>query len=412
MRASRTNLFLIAVSSLFVGIFVGFLAPFPRPGGGGPSCGAGAAGPAAASPASPLSALLAAPGSPARHQLDRVVIYGYVQGHTHSFIHASWVKAFKHAGYDAHWYSDQSPPPAGFSFRNALVITEGFADGKLPLEPTSVYLVHVLPEAGRAKYHAAGARLVDLRYNNYFQRDHVYDYDLRAIRREGRLTDLSDASCYEAKPLADGTVAFYTFWATDLLPDEFDEAAVDAPTEDVSIFVGTVSASNVDNFRRLTDGCRQLGVRVQHIDPWAHPVDFEENRKLVRKSVIAPDIRGSGDPAKVAKNDFGTSHKENGYVACRLFKNISYGKLGGTNSKRMADLFPPGLVIYNDDEAELAKQCHARRMDKDLVLKQMRFVKEKHTYLNRIDDVLRVRPFPHPTAAACQRLPGCQSRRS
>lgn len=99
---------------------------------------------------------------------------------------------------------------------------------------------------------------------------------------------------------------------------------------------------------------------------------------------MSPDFRSSGDPRKIALGETGTCHKQIGYIACRLLKSISYGHLGITNSRHAFELLDK-KVIYNDNETMLFYDAI-----NDLIKEQMKIVREKHTFLNRIQDLIAV----------------------
>jgi hypothetical protein len=84
------------------------------------------------------------------------------------------------------------------------------------------------------------------------------------------------------------------------------------------------------------------------------------------------------------------NHLANGYISCRSIKNISYGALCLTNSKETYDFFDQEIA-YASDPAQLfyvAKQMQDDPKTKDLILNQMKKVKEKHTYVNRLQDMI------------------------
>jgi hypothetical protein len=72
-----------------------------------------------------------------------------------------------------------------------------------------------------------------------------------------------------------------------------------------------------------------------------------------------------------------------------LLKSISYGQLGITNSRHAYELLDK-KVIYNDDERQLFHDAKPHIGNHDLIKEQMKIVKENHTWLNRIEDLLRV----------------------
>ena len=104
---------------------------------------------------------------------------------------------------------------------------------------------------------------------------------------------------------------------------------------------------------------------------------------------MSPDFRSSGDSRKVAIGETGTCHKSIGYIACRLLKSISYGHLGITNSRHAYELLDK-KVVYNDNEQQLFYDARAQLQNYELIKQQMKIVREKHTFLNRIQDLLHI----------------------
>jgi hypothetical protein len=63
--------------------------------------------------------------------------------------------------------------------------------------------------------------------------------------------------------------------------------------------------------------------------------------------------------------------------------------LGITNSKHAYELLEQ-KVIYNDNEAQLFYDAIPHLNNHDFIKEQMKIVREKHTYLNRIQDLFKV----------------------
>jgi len=103
----------------------------------------------------------------------------------------------------------------------------------------------------------------------------------------------------------------------------------------------------------------------------------EENVRLIQESYIAPAIN---IPYQT----------EVGYIPCRIFKNISYGQFGVTNSSAVYDFFK-GRVIYNSDPYRLFYDARERLPEVPLSLLHslMDEVAKKHTYLNKIDALMK-----------------------
>ena len=85
------------------------------------------------------------------------------------------------------------------------------------------------------------------------------------------------------------------------------------------------------------------------------------------------------------------NHLDNGYIACRPIKNVSYGGLGMTNSKTIYDFFN-GEIAYAADSGDLFDIAIDMQKDpktKDVILNQMKWIKEHHTYINRVEDIIK-----------------------
>lgn len=328
--------------------------------------------------------------------MRKVIIWGYpLHSHTHSYVHYGWYKGFKHLGYETYWFDDKHNIPAQFDFTDCLFITEGYADDNIPLHPSNIYFVHV----GRNpyKYLRIGARFIDIRYNVTDINDCNYQYNLadKELEEVSKVTFYEkDASTLDLNPqFQKGNLvmyeAAYMCWATDLLPDEinFNDRFILPENPPVTYFLGSIGEGNKQELNKMIKGCEKNNIKCILNNPWVNPLDFETAKTLVQKSIIAPDIRGSGDPNK--PNETGTQHKRIGYIPCRLFKNISYGKLGASNCKRLYDLFG-NMILFEEDEEKLVQLCLDKANDKEYILKQMEWVRNNHTYLNRIQDLLTI----------------------
>lgn len=328
----------------------------------------------------------------------KVIIWGFpLHSHTHSYIHGGWYKAFKHLGYETYWFHDGSHPASNseFDYGNALFITEGYADSRIPIVSSSIYFVHICinPE----KYIGKVARLIEIRYLVDNIRDCNYEY----ILDKSQCSRISDVTYYKklhdngglrkhhSNPIRMNYECIYTCWATDLLPHEIDESNITREYDNCIYWCGSYDRDNNPELRKFLDSATNAGINVIFNSPWNNPLSYERVKELTIKSILSPDIRCSGDPNKVRIGETGTCHKQIGYIPCRVLKAISYGLLGITNSRHVWELLDK-KVIYNDDERELFHDALKEVGNVDLIREQMKIVKERHTYLNRINDLLQV----------------------
>jgi hypothetical protein len=322
----------------------------------------------------------------------QVVVWGFpLHTHTHSYIHGAWVKAFRHLGVTVHWFHDKEYPRE-FDYSNTCFITEGWADDNIPINASSTYFVHIAKNP--AKYLDVGARLIEIRYNVLEIHDFNYDYALPT-----NATQISSTTLYEKVP-DDRAVAskrgravdtrpyevVYMAWATDLLPHEFNYDDASASHERVIHYIGSISPDHPVRQFALEAG--KAGIPVQHTDPWSTPVSYEENIALMKKSYCAPDFRTHGSRDQYDKHGKmnGTNHLDIGYIPCRVFKSISYGHTGITNSLRVKELLGDH-VEYAPTPADVLPIVERRKNDVEWRKAAMKHVAENHTFVQRINDL-------------------------
>ena len=299
-------------------------------------------------------------------KLKKVIIWGYpLNTHTHSFIHASFYKAFKSLGYETYWFNDNDY--VEMDFDNCLFVTAGEQEKNIPLFKNSYYVLHNVD--GR-KYLQEGCKILILQTNT-----------------KRKLSE-GDQVINNYTTFSPGNVGtLYTCWATDLLPSEIDlSSAKNSQSPRNCLWIGTYGDSVViyqngtelDPYFNL---CIKNQINVEKINPWSQPVSFEQNRDLVNNSFLAPSIQG---PWQV----------ENEYIPCRIFKHISYGHMGYTNSPAVNKIFNGELIFDINTSSLLHKSLEFKNNLSHIEkLKHlMNEVKEKHTYINRINQILECLP--------------------
>ncbi len=302
----------------------------------------------------------------------KIVIWGYpLHTHTHSYIHNGFKKGFEYLGHEVHWFHDDDYPE-DFDYDDCVFLTEGFADKNIPLRKNSTYFVHVC--VNPSKYLGNVKKLIDVRYLQESMDKDNYDFVLDRSNCE----ELDRGVLYD-KNSKDYEI-IYAAWATDLLPHEILDDWVNYERENHYYFVGSVSGSgrfaNAQLIQQFVDCCAEHNIGFTYINPWQQPVSDEENRVLTQKSIMSPDFRN-------------VTHKKWGYLACRLVKSISYGHLGMTNSQINARFIDDSVVCENDIR-KLFEEGMKFKDDKDRILHQMSVVRNHHTYLNRIEGLLKL----------------------
>ena len=317
---------------------------------------------------------------------SKVIIWGYpLYSHTHSYVHEAYYRAFKSLGYDVYWFHDEDYPE-DFDYTNCLFIGEGFADKKIPINGTNCYLIMYCPSP--IKYQGAG-RYIDVRMSAVNFKDHIQEYSLD----KNTATKIGPACYFVPKTLEKVKVKndyvdyemndydkVYIAWATNLLPNEFEEEDIYLERENSIYFFGTISAhgvcENYSNWKPFLRACNDNQIKFIHNDPWQNPVSMCDVITNTQKSILGIDIRGP-------------EHLKQELLTCRVFKNISYGHLGLTNSKAVYEELE-GNCIYNENTEELFYDGMKNMNNYKLISDGMKFVQENHTYINRVKTLLSI----------------------
>jgi hypothetical protein len=291
---------------------------------------------------------------------EKVVIWGHkLHSHTHSYVHQGFYSAFHYLGYPTYWFDDQDDIN-DFDFSNTLFLTEGQVDKNIPLRDDCQYMLHNCTDV---KYRSLNKKnsivfqvFTDSIFSvpNLIKMDHCIYYDL-----PGR--------------------CIYMPWATDLLPHEIDAIKKTLPTLTILnkvFWVGTVGEGtfgNIDQLKPFMKACEENGITFLI----KHHLTLPEHIAAIASSYIAPAIVGKWQ-------------QEQGYIPCRIFKNISYGKMGVTNSRHVYELFDK-KIVYNPDTYQLFYDAKNKieTMTLEDQYELMDLVKTKHTYVQRVEELLK-----------------------
>lgn len=318
----------------------------------------------------------------------KFIIWGYpLYSHTHSYVHNGFYKAFKYLGYEVYWFNDENFPD-DFDWNNCVFWTEGFADKKIPLVSTSIYFVHCCPNP--KKYLDGGVKkFFDVRYNDLYLKDHIYNYHLNKneVEKIGPVfyyqektndlvhykNDYYDYYCNDYDKI-------YLSWATNKLPEEFNENDLYFPRENKIYYCGSIGHhglfENYSTINPFIEECAKNGIEFVYNDPWQNPLTEEEVELRHKKSLLGVDIRGP-------------EHIRIGYIPCRIFKMISVGHLGLTNSEEIYNELD-GNCSYAADSKDLIYVGQLDKNDTQKIKDGFNYVKENHTYVNRIKSLLKL----------------------
>lgn len=324
----------------------------------------------------------------------RYVVWGFKNRyHTHSHIHEGFFRALEGIGREVLWLDDLSAEMSGRNlpdFSNTMFITEhGAAKQGMPIRDDCFYVIHGLNDDPEMSAKMSGIKN-RLSWNVYHDYAHgnsdrwdgqpietVESYNAFLAQglpdteyRYDRVFIAEDAPFYPREKRVDFR------WATDLLPHEIDRLtplSFPGPTRTIN-WVGTQWFVNQKELGEFKRACSRYEIDFKAVGAGQNGVvTIPENINLVRNSYFAPAIVGS-------------HHIAEGYAPCRIFKNISYGAMGVTNSKRVNDVFG-GRLIYNPDPYELFHQAveELPKVTPESIRGLMDYVAKNHTYLNRLD---------------------------
>jgi len=324
---------------------------------------------------------------------NKIIIWGakFDSGHTHAFVHEPLMRAAQHLGYPAYWLDNRDLPhlPIEF-FDHALIISEQwlvFANGlsnQLPLRPTSAYLIHYLGNKGPVEgnpgasmYLGKVGKLLDFRFacnwgvNGVEDKNYAYHFDKSVC------TPINEGTSF-LQPQGDLTL-FYSMWATDLMPEEIRvEDRYRIPVKPYhAFFGGTIREDNQEMFDPFIRACIDHQMPFYYNTPWQNPLPVAEIRLAVTNAYLALDVRPR-------------NHLANKYISCRIMKNISYGQLGLTNCPATYEFFEGDVAFHSDPYALFDVACEMKHDPQtlDKILRQMTIIKEKHTYVNRLRDMI------------------------
>lgn len=286
--------------------------------------------------------------------MKNVIIFGHLlHSHTHSYIHYGYQKAFNFLNFDTKWIANSN-----INLNQSdeyIFFTEAQQDSNIPLNKNYKYILH---HCNLNKYISAGIPMKNI--------VNLCNYVIESEKFE-KINDL----CYWDEK----TRSLYQTWATDLLPQEIDNLSPCIFDESIkdSFYIGNIYEESIDFANKFNNLLNSSNKKIVI----ANYASFNQNIDLVRNSYLSIDIRNN-------------HHKKTGYIPCRIYKNTSYGKLTGTNSQWVYNKLPQ-ISIYGESPEELFYNLiEANKKETSISLRnKMNFIKENHTYINRINNILK-----------------------
>jgi hypothetical protein len=290
---------------------------------------------------------------------NKVFIWGHNgDGHTHGHIHSAYFRAFKDMGFESYWINSKGNLKDE-DFNESIFFTHHIVMNGMPLIKSCKYITH---HANINHFLNAGIpRENILQLGNYIHKEEIHE-------------KINETAYWN-----DSARTLYQTWATDLLPHEIDEnnsIPFNKSAENFN-YVGTMYEQGswwFNSFSNILKNGHKVNCRL--IGGFGRPVSFQENIKLARESFLCPDFRSDW-------------HLECGYIPCRAYKNISYGRVAGTNSPWVKRALGDYIVYGGTPSTLYGKLIDAELNNKINMREAMLYVKDKHTYVNRIKTILK-----------------------
>ncbi len=293
------------------------------------------------------------------------IVYGCGIGeHTNSYVYHGFHKAFKAMGFNSYWLNDNSDV-SGIDFSNSLFFTEWQHCKNMLKRKDCKYILH---NCDPKDYE--GLDYLHLQTFNDFCKQGTCTWHKHGVPER-----INDYTYYLKGPKEERTL--FQPWATDLLSSEINLHDAEYKRTNESHFIGSLGDGiygNINEINGFKRACEENNIKFVHNQ--VHSCSFEENRELIKKSYLAPSIHG-------------TEQVRVGLPTCRVFKNISYGALGGTNCEASARIFD-GNMIYNQDPYQLFYDMQKEMNNYKRIKNMMQIVRDKHTYINRVESILEV----------------------
>ena len=306
-------------------------------------------------------------------KIQQVIIWGHkLHSHTHSYIHNGFYIAFNKLGFETYYYDD-SDDVSNHDFTNSLFITEHQVNKKIPLRQDCLYLTHYVDEGDYIGIPKENIIILKVSMRDFVEGD---------LNKNLTYIELPFGQKYEYHTIDDGYNCLYMYWATDLLPEDIDtniqETNINTSQPEVN-FIGTIT----EKWRQFYQICIQNGLQFNHLGATFNihsnrNVSIIDNMNLIKRSLIAPALQ---DDEQVKKQ----------YIPCRIFKNISYGKMGITNNKIVNELFDNRLIYETDLNILFKKSIEFEDNTKkqEIIIELMKNVRDNHTYINRVNTIMK-----------------------
>lgn len=333
-----------------------------------------------------------------KHRINRLIVHGLkISNHTHRFIHESMYNTFvyiasifQHYQIEVFWCDDIDSTKHIYSpiiynpLNNFLIFSTPHleTDIYLPLLDNAYYILHyrkckVYSDIPITKYDnllltKRAVKYVEFRYSP----DNI---DYHPNNMDGVIE-------IDKTPFWFDTIEneAHLAWATNLLPADIDINIEKIRASEKPLFilqsyfcgsVWRVNNTEIECWKKICES-RNINCIIEK------QLDEQIHQKNVMKSYLSIAIQG--ETQREQSNKY--------YIPCRIFKNISYGAIPITNNIGVYNMLNGFRVIYDVEPDKLIEKSIERYHEiqnnyqeyKDAQIIIMEYVRDHHTYLNRI----------------------------
>ena len=333
----------------------------------------------------------------------KIIIWGHkYHNHTHSYVHGGFFRAFKTLGYEVLWLDDQDNID-NLNLQNSLFITEGNVEKKIPILKNSKYLVAYADRKRKILHKYEKNNLITLSSRQYDELEKPIKNDIASTKLDEFSYLRENDRCgipIKNRWYINSKATLFQPWATDLLPEEF--LSFNKSTDNKKIYhIGTLHGG--DYMRGFYEACKENKITFilkSGSNSFFKKINFKlfhsrSNDKIfnyIKKEVkLIGDLINNSYLSFALQPDIQLNGPKKSYVPCRIFKNISYGRLCGTNSEAVMNLFD-GNLPYSKNSYDLfyKTKIEEKNLSESKFNSISKFVKEKHTYINRIKNIISV----------------------
>ena len=285
--------------------------------------------------------------------------------HTHSYIFEGFYNAAIFLGLEVYWVGTQKELE-NIASEHSLLMCEGSFLPDFKAELSCSYIVHSIPKE-------LENICIELAKNNRLIHLDVFKIEAK------KYSYISDLSYFDKK-----SFTLFQPWATDLMPNQIKRFKYKNDASNISYYIGLLYEKGAEIGKEINKMLLESinPIELKCVTGASHKV----SKDLIQKSSLCIDIRYSW-------------HQKAGYIPCRVFKTLSYGREIFVNSKSIKDnlSYIPSIKYYKSPLdlvkkwEDLCSYSESKRKElEDEITFSNEEIKNKHTYVNRLLNIFTV----------------------